>query len=392
MEKAVLYAYNTTIKTGREIDADDYSHEKLENYEVPIYHDGEKVAIQGIHSLHIDGVKWSQFLRDKFVDKVNYLDDTIETVVGNINHLITKNGMKLEADIFIDASGLKRVLMQSQSKKFHKAKEMLMDRALPYVVPNNHDYVPPYTHAVAHEAGWMWEIPIGNRFGTGFVYSSRHMSDEQAKESYKKLIQERHGIKIKPERIIEFNAGYYKNPWTNNVVPIGLASGFLEPLEATNIHMMISQIRCFVQHWHGQPTVLAMRNYNRKMETMWQQAIGFVRTHYHTKRTEPLWQELRENAPEYIWDIKDVCENSFFTPNDMPFINDEWQVFGYSSYAKVLFGKKWLDKQKALEFLMINGAYDDGEQRSKYFKELKGTMSTDYLPHKVYLDLLRDPK
>jgi tryptophan halogenase len=324
---------------------------------------------------------------------VNYINDEIDDVVMqddvHIHNLTTKSGKTLYADIFIDASGLNRTLMQNRT--FIHAESMPMDRALPMLVLNKSDDIPPYTHALAHEAGWMWEIPIGQRFGTGFVYSSKYMSDEDAKRKYAKMIFERHGAVIKPNRIIEFNAGYYHSPWQGNVVPVGLASGFLEPLEATNIHMMISQVRAFVAHWKGMDAPeISKEVYNRKMETMWEQAIGFVRMHYETKRTEPMWKDLRESTPSDIRKIKEACQKGFFTSNEVPYLQDEWNVFGYSSYAKVLFGKGWLNKQKAEEFLRLNNCYEDGEQRSKYFDALKQEMYSGLVEHKMFLDVLRN--
>ncbi|WP_196758030.1 tryptophan 7-halogenase, partial [Stutzerimonas stutzeri] len=112
-----------------------------------------------------------------------------------------------------------------------------MNRALPFHLMHE-DKIELVTRATAMGSGWIWQIPLQHRIGAGYVYSDQFITDQQAQQEIEQWL----GRRISPVQPISFEAGYYKQVWKNNVVAIGLAGGFVEPLEATSIGQMLEQL------------------------------------------------------------------------------------------------------------------------------------------------------
>jgi hypothetical protein len=197
---------------------------------------------------HIDAEKFGILLRDKIAlpGGVRHIDDTIVNVEqdenGYVSNIITENGLNLSADLYIDASGFKKILIEKVMKsEFLSFNDVLLnDRALaarvPYIDIENEMH--SVTNCTAIENGWVWDIPLWTRRGTGYVHSSKFADREQAEKDFRKHLALRFGGKKAEE--IEFNYihirhGVQKEPWIKNVCSIGLALGFIEPLESTGL-------------------------------------------------------------------------------------------------------------------------------------------------------------
>jgi hypothetical protein len=213
-----------------------------------------------------------------------------------------------------------------------------MDRAIPQQVPYDFKEVPSYTLAEARKHGWIWRIPIGNRFGTGYVYSSRFTTDEEAREDYNEWLQENFNVSLETDRIINYKPGYYKDNWIGNCMAVGLSSGFVEPLESTGLHIIIQQMLNFIEH---NPTLKNL-SYNR-MESnrlnrvLYDEIIEFICLHYNTNRTDSkFWQYMTENKSEWVRMFDEKCREEFLQSSNISGTKVFWNIESYIQVANGL--------------------------------------------------------
>jgi len=159
---------------------------------------------------------------------------------GFVEAVLLQSGARIEGDLFIDCSGFRGLLIEQTLKSGFEdwSKWLPCDRALavPCELGGDHQ---PLTRSTARSAGWQWRIPLQHRIGNGYVYSSEHISDDEAAAT---LLANLDGAALADPKPLRFLAGHRKRPWIKNVISLGLAGGFLEPLESTSIHLVQSGI------------------------------------------------------------------------------------------------------------------------------------------------------
>jgi tryptophan halogenase len=169
----------------------------------------------------------------------------------------------------------------------------------------------PYTRSIARAAGWQWRIPLQHRTGNGYVYSSRHLSDDEAVAS---LLADLDGQPLAEPRTISFQTGRRSKAWVRNVVAIGLSAGFIEPLESTSIHLVQTAINRLIEMLPGRVISDAERDsYNRRTAFEMERLRDFIILHYHANgRTgEPFWDHLRDmDIPESLRERIDLFRAS----------------------------------------------------------------------------------
>ncbi|MEQ1687065.1 MAG: tryptophan halogenase family protein, partial [Sphingopyxis sp.] len=226
---------------------------------------------------------------------------------GDISALVLEDGTRVGGDIFIDCSGMAGLLIERECDAgFEDWSHWLpCDAAL--AVPSRAGLpvgkareesrhggpIMPYTRSIARSAGWQWQIPLQHRVGNGHVYSSRHMSDDEAAAI---LLANLPGEALAEPRKISFAAGRRCKIWSHNVIAIGLSSGFLEPLESTSIHLIQSGIERLLQRLpSAHPGNSERAAYNADARVEMERIRDFILLHYFANgRDEPFWQERRE--------------------------------------------------------------------------------------------------
>lgn len=223
---------------------------------------------------------------------------------GDVEALVLEDGQRLEGDLFVDCTGFRGLLIeQTLQTGYEDWSEWLpSDRAV--AVQTESDGAPvPYTRAIAHEAGWRWHIPLQHRVGNGLVFSSRYMSDDEA---HAKLLRDVGARPLRDPWLVPFRTGRRRKAWNGNVVSLGLASGFIEPLESTSLHLTISAVVRLVQLFPFDGISPALVEvFNEVSRAEMEHVRDFIVLHYHaTQRDEPMWVACREMALPPSLDIR----------------------------------------------------------------------------------------
>jgi len=214
---------------------------------------------------------------------------------GFIAALKMESGQEIPGDLFIDCTGMRGLLIeQTLQAGFEEWGHWLpCDSAIAVQTESTVPAV-PYTKSIAHHAGWRWQIPLQHRVGNGLVFSSHHMSDDEAINI---LLSSVDGKMLTEPKVIKFKTGRRKKSWNKNCIAIGLASGFLEPLESTSIHMIMTAVTRLLQLFpHGEIKQSTIDEYNAQAESEVVRIRDFIILHYKaTERDDsPFWRYCRD--------------------------------------------------------------------------------------------------
>lgn len=249
------------------------------------------------YALHIDAGIAAGYLRG-YAEKsgVIHLQRTVATATrrpdGRIGEIIFADGDRLGADLYLDCSGFRGVLIEQVLETGYVPWGDLLpcDRAVaaPSAIAGSR---PPYTRSIARAAGWQWRIPLQHRMGNGYVYSSGHLSDTEAIDSLLAQV----GTPLESPRIVRFTAGHRRRLWNGNCVALGLASGFLEPLESTSIQLVINGVFNLLDHFPDRSFDPAnIESYNTELLDELEHIRDFLILHYWGSRREgPFWHDMR---------------------------------------------------------------------------------------------------
>jgi len=213
---------------------------------------------------------------------------------GDVRALKLEDGRELEADFFIDCTGFRGVLIEQALKTGYEdwSHWLPCDRALAVPTERTSPLL-PFTRSTALEAGWQWRIPLQHRTGNGHVYCSAHLSDEHARDQ---LLANLDSKPLADPRPIRFVTGRRKMLWNRNVVCMGLASGFLEPLESTSIHLIQVTIqRLILLFPHVGDHEARRQEFNRAASAEYEYIRDFIILHYYANNRvgEAFWDDCR---------------------------------------------------------------------------------------------------
>lgn len=243
------------------------------------------------YALHVDAAEVAGYLRDySKANGVTRIEATVDQVKqsekGFIQQLILNNGHELDGDFFIDCTGFKALLIEKVlGAEFEDWSHFLPCDHAVAVKTERRGATPLYTTATARQAGWSWRIPLQDRVGHGYVYSSQFCTDADARS---RLLRSLDAPMIDEPRLIPFNTGRRREIWKHNCLSLGLASGFVEPLESTAIHLIARGVDFFLRYFPDQDCDTGLvREYNRRMMADYEEVRDFIVLHYSaTKRQD----------------------------------------------------------------------------------------------------------
>ncbi|MCO4798791.1 MAG: tryptophan 7-halogenase [Colwelliaceae bacterium] len=238
------------------------------------------------HAFHLDAVKVAQYLRELCQKRgVTRIEATVKNVTVDhqqfIQDLELEGGTTVKSDFFIDCTGFKGLLIQETLKVGYEdwSHYLPCNRAVTLQTEQFTDPV-PYTIATARDAGWSWKIPLQHRTGNGYVFASDFCSDGKAIDL---LINNVSGKILNEPQIIPFVTGKRKKIWHNNCLSLGLANGFLEPLESTAIHLVYKTLVHFIKHFPDADFDKDNeRVFNQKINADYEEIRDFIILHYCT--------------------------------------------------------------------------------------------------------------
>jgi tryptophan halogenase len=252
-------------------------------------------------AVHFDAGLYARFLRDKAVRELGVqhiegmiVGSTLAPESGDIASVTLKDGRTIEADLFIDCSGFRSLLLGGALGVGYQdwIDWLPCDRAV--AIPcERSGPLTPFTRSTALTAGWQWRIPLQHRVGNGYVYSSRHISDDEAVATLQAKLE---GPALAEPNLLRFRTGHRDKFWHRNCVGLGLAAGFLEPLESTSITLIQSGIERLLALFPDRRFDPALADeFNRITTLEYARIRDFLILHYYGNRRhgEPMWDACR---------------------------------------------------------------------------------------------------
>jgi tryptophan halogenase len=306
-----------------------------------------RMAMHPNFAYHIENERFVAFLENYAAAiGVHIVEDTVDQVAHDdrgIASLIFKSGQTRVADLYVDCSGFASLLLgKTLGEPFVSFKNSLFnDRALVGGWTRDGEAIKPYTTCETMDSGWCWQIEHESRINRGYVYCSSFISDEQAEREFRAK-----NPKVGPTRVVRFVTGYYRSNWVKNVVAIGNASGFVEPLEATALSVIATQARLLVgalidSDLQLRPTQAAA--YSELNRRQWESIRSFIAIHFrfNTRLDTPYWRECREKcdlagAQPFVEFYRENGPSGYWGQLQL----EPFDQFGTAGYVALLTGMK----------------------------------------------------
>lgn len=294
------------------------------------------------YAFHFDASLYADYLRTYATDRgVRHVSGRIvhveqDSESGFIKSVRLQDGRTFEADLFIDCTGLHGLLIEKALESPYEewTRWLPCDRAIAVPCAKTQP-PPPYTRAVAEESGWRWRIPLQHRTGNGMVYSGTFAESDDAIEA--KLLDALDGEPLASPRRIRFTPGRRRQGWVKNCVSIGLASGFLEPLESTNIHLVQASVFKLLSYFPDKNfNQLEIDAYNAEIQLDIERIRDFIILHYKVTDREdtPFWKYCKYmSVPDTLQQRIDM-----FSPHGRLFVRPD-EFFTYNSWLSVMHGQ-----------------------------------------------------
>ena len=335
------------------------------------------------YAYHTNAVEFAKMLmeRGKELGVRHVLDDVVEVKIddrGFVEALELKENGRHEIEFVIDATGFRGVILgQAMGEPFEPYDKYLYnDRAAVVQIPHaDPTKIEPTSRATALGAGWSFRVPLYNRVGTGYIFSSKFLSDEEAIEEFKAFAGPL--THDKEMRVIRMRIGKTRRSWVNNCLAVGLSSGFVEPLEATAIYSVDVAMRWLQKYFPDSEFSPALQNrYNHLIDGLYSEIIDFIVLHFHLSNREdtPYWRTMRHELeiPDSLRENLELWRHAM--PEETDFRTNTF--FSAGSYLSALMGKRFY---KGRSFPQVGSVVPDDyhrylgmrrERTQKFLREL----------------------
>lgn len=342
-------------------------------------------------SLHIDAVLFSKYVENKFGKYLNIIDDeVIDVKLGSegIDTLILKNRGEFKGNFYIDATGFQKVLFNKLDVKWNDMTDWLpINRCIPNPMSYEFTQQPTYTISEATTDGWILQVPLSNRWGTGYLFNSEFTTEEQAFDRFSKFLKTKYNASLtNTSKVLSFDSGYWEDQWVGNCICIGLASGFSEPLEATNIHHTVYQMMKFTDMFALKITEYDRQVYNETMRKFYKNVYLYLRFCYHTGRTDSdFWKYITNNTPPEINHIAEKVRYNILNKQ-----TTDGEIFNFHNFTIVANGLGLIDKDSYKKELLDRMWGDRPRQTSETI--LRNTLKNQStaINHKKFIDHIRN--
>jgi tryptophan halogenase len=340
------------------------------------------------YAYHFDAGLYANFLRRWGIARgVTRIEGQVVEVAqngesGHLETLTLKSGERVSGDFFVDCSGFRSLLLGDKLRvPWEDWSEWLpCDRAWAVPCKRSADFT-PFTRSIAQRGGWIWRIPLQHRTGNGHVFSTRFVSEDEARAT---LLGQLDAPALAEPKMLRFRAGRRAQVWKHNCVALGLASGFLEPLESTSLFLIQKAVQDMLRlvpaaDSRGTDPRLG-REFNRLSDALYERIRDFLILHYVANRRcgEPLWDHVRNYPlPESLKHKLAL----FDSRGHVPFFKDGF--FSRDSWLAVLFGQGLVPRQydRLADFL-------PPDRLSEKLKDLHQRVETHALDMPTHAELI----
>ncbi len=315
------------------------------------------------YGYHLNAAKFATLLQQHCIQNlgVNHVIDHVEQVNGaiddNIDSVSTRNHGKVTGDLFIDCSGSSAILLGKHYQiSFINKKDILFnDSAIAVQVPYNTDdtAIASHTLSTAQQAGWIWDIGLPTRRGVGYTYASDYLSDETAEQALRTYLAK----DLTPEKLatltfrkISFIPGHREKFWHKNCVAVGMAAGFLEPLEASALALVELSAKMIAKELPANQNIMTItaERFNQRFHYRWQRIIEFLKLHYVLSQRcdSKYWLDnrLENTIPERLQQLLSLWQYQEPSYNDFTEIEE---IFPAASYQYILYGMGFTTQVRA---------------------------------------------
>lgn len=299
------------------------------------------------YALHFDAKKLADYLEKVARERgIVFTPGKVSHVTKSANDCVTDiyldTGVTLNSDFIIDCSGFSRVFIKDiyNSPTISWEKSLPVKRAMPFFLDIEED-VPPYTEAIAMKYGWIWKIPVGNRYGCGYVFDSDLVSDDDAYKEICELTGKTPEIRKK----INFKPEYHTRPLNGNVLALGLSHGFIEPLEATSLLITTSLIYRLPEILREHLNWGYTKYFNDTTLAFVKNCVDMVYFHYLTPRKDTkFWSGFpsKYSIPDHTKEVLNVLENDnlHLEPGTI------YKTYRRTNFTKCGIGNNFFSKEK----------------------------------------------
>lgn len=346
------------------------------------------------YGYHFDAELLGHFLKKHALNLgVNHIDDKVSDVIlnnkGDIALINTENHGPLRGDLFIDCSGFQGLLIQKAlGEEIISCEKHLFNNsavAIPTLHPINNKLASE-TISKALKNGWVWHIPLMNRLGNGYVYSSKYCSKEQAEAELRELLGD--AAKGQKALHLHWKPGRIQQHWKKNCVAIGLSQGFLEPLEAPMLYLVQRSIEGFIEHFSkGAFSSHYQQNFNSEINNIIDATKDYLQAHYkiNSRTDTQYWQDSRNN-PVMSKVLSNMLDGWLHADNFDEVINTNMPNLAYlkTSWYCLFSGKNFFSPTPK-----IIKKYAQSQPKEK---ALNTQIVNDFSDHKLYLNKLYHPE
>lgn len=354
------------------------------------------------YAYHLDAAKFAALLTRHATGKLgvrHVLGNMLEVRLapdGSIRSVVTDEHGELEADLYVDCTGFSsRLLGEALDVGFISKNDVLfVDNALAIQVPYGDERtpIPCHTIATAQDCGWVWDIGLHERRGTGYVYSEKYCSHDRAEAVFRDYLRGTVGDLADelPARRIPMQVGYRETFWVRNCVAIGLAQGFVEPLEATGLLVFDATARMLAELFPpstGSMPAIAER-FNERVRYAWDRVIDFIKLHYYLSDRDDsdFWTDNRNplTAPDSL--LKNLALWREQPPTEYDFFSRQ-EIFKLENYLYVLYGMRFPTDVEPIRY-----RYRDREAARREFERIGSKAERtirELLPHRELIDRIK---
>lgn len=275
---------------------------------------GDSFPFEVDYAYHFDSGLLGKYLRGVATQQginhiIGHVDEVKLSNAGNIEAVVLKNGQQIDGDFFVDCTGFKGLMINKLAdiNFVSYANELHNDAAIAIPTPLQGSTIRPQTESTALKHGWAWKIPLTNRYGNGYVYSSQYVDKEAAEQEFKTHLRiENDDIDV---RHLSFRLGRNNKHWQNNCLAVGLSQGFIEPLEATALLLIQQTVGKFVDAYlQGKYTNKFQTKFNQQINADFDGIKDYIVLHYtlNSRQDTPYWQENRDHLQNVAPRLKEL--------------------------------------------------------------------------------------